>query len=177
MGRNHSDNMSAAGNQRCCLAGVDAGLQVDLLILRIGHEIARSYVRRNHPVSSAQGNSTSAIRVCAHPLPKSGSARVEPSEGQQSQFAASAALPNQHLHTGVIGAHDPYGSINNPFVQCLSSVFMDKFRTDVLQHKKVGQLRLGRFADCVPERSIVVFLGRLHDVRQTSCPAPPQLWP
>lgn len=39
-----TDNVSGAGDQRHGLAGVNAGLKIDLLIFRIGHKVADGYV-------------------------------------------------------------------------------------------------------------------------------------
>jgi hypothetical protein len=44
MGGDHPDNVSGAGDERRGLAGVNAGLKIDLLIFGIGHKVADGYV-------------------------------------------------------------------------------------------------------------------------------------
>ena len=61
MGGDHPDNISGARDQRRGLTGANAGLQIDLLIFGIGHKVAGSYVRRDHPPGIAQRDSASTF--------------------------------------------------------------------------------------------------------------------
>ena len=113
MGGEHPDDVSGTANQWRGLTGPNAGLKVDLSILRIDHEITGGDVRRDHPPRIAKGDAAGTPGVRAHPLPKDGRLRIESPEGEQPEFSSRPPLGKQHLHTGVIGAHQRHGSIDD----------------------------------------------------------------
>ncbi len=115
-GRDHPDDFFGASDQRRGLAGANADLKIDLLNFWIGHEIAGSYVWRDHPPIIAQRDSAATFRVCAYPLKRTSGVGIESPESQQPQFSACSALWIQPLHTGTVGAHESYSSIDNLFV-------------------------------------------------------------
>jgi hypothetical protein len=116
MGGDHSDDIPATADQRRGLAREYASLKIDLLILGTGHEVAGSYICRDHPLLVAQRDSAGTLRVCAYPLPKLSGLGIESSERQQPQFPASSPLWKQHLHTGEIGVHQDHCIIDNLLV-------------------------------------------------------------
>src|SRR5579862_2066033 len=118
-GRDHPNDSCGASDQRSGLAGANADLKIDLLNFWIGHEVAGSYVWCDHPPILAQRDCAATFRVCAYPLPRTGSIRTESPESQKPQFSTRAALWIQHLHTGIVGAHERRSSIDYLFVHNL----------------------------------------------------------
>ena len=117
VGGDHADELSAAGDERRCLTGVDARLKISSLVFGIGHVFASRDFRRNRPFSRDQRHSAGAFPLCTYPLPELGGLWIEASKRQQPQLASASALGKQHLQTGEIRVHDANSIINDPLVQ------------------------------------------------------------